>query len=91
MLFESESISEIVKNIENANLSYEKYKIKFIKSDEKIEFDKKDGAQKDRFNDKDWSSGETIMPFFAFIDIKTKKTLEFKFKDTGLSSFELSL
>ena len=32
VLFESESISEIVKNIENANLSYEKYKIKFIKS-----------------------------------------------------------
>ena len=56
-----------------------------------VEFDKKDGAQKDRFNDKDWSSGETIMPFFAFIDIKTKKTLEFKFEGTGLSSFELSL
>ena len=43
------------------------------------------------FNDKDWSSGETIMPFFAFIDIKTKKILEFKFDNTGLSSFELSL
>ena len=56
-----------------------------------VEFDKKDGDQKDRFNDKDWSSGETIMPFFAFIDIKTKKTLEFKFESTGLSSFELSL
>jgi hypothetical protein len=56
-----------------------------------IEFDKNDSNQKDRFIDKDWSSGETIMPFFAFIDVKTKKIQEFKFEDTGLSSFELSL
>ena len=47
VLFESESISEIVKNIENANLSYEKYKIKFIKSDEKIEYSEWITALKD--------------------------------------------
>jgi len=58
---------------------------------DKVEFDKGDEDQKNRFDDKDWSSGETILPFFGFIDVKTKKILEFEFEDTGLSSFELSL
>jgi hypothetical protein len=58
---------------------------------DKVEFDKGEEDQKSRFDDKDWSSGETILPFFGFIDVKTKKILEFKFEDTGLSSFELSL
>jgi hypothetical protein len=56
---------------------------------DKVEFDEED--QKSRFDDKDWSSGETILPFFAFIEVKTKKISEFEFEDTGLSSFELSL
>jgi len=58
---------------------------------DKVEFDKGDEDQKNRFDDKDWSCGETILPFFGFIDVKTKKILEFEFEDTGLSSFELSL
>ena len=57
---------------------------------DKVEFDKGEEDQKSRFDDKDWASGETILPFFAFIDVKTKKTIEFKFDDTGLTSFELS-
>jgi len=31
-----------------------------------------------------------VLPFFGFIDVKTKKILEFEFEDTGLTSFELS-
>jgi hypothetical protein len=58
---------------------------------DKVEFDKGEEDQKSRFDDKDWASGETILPFFGFIDVKTKKILEFEFEDTGLSSFELSL
>ena len=57
---------------------------------DKVEFDKGEEDQKSRFEDKDWASGEIILPFFAFIDVKTKKILEFKFEDTGLNSFELS-
>ena len=89
---------EIFSNVKNSDvkLDYKEVKNKMFAifksaTINEVEFNKKDGDQKDRFNDKDWSSGETIMPFFAFIDMKTKKNLEFKFEDTGLSSFELSL
>ena len=94
---ESEMV-EVFSNVKNSDvkLDYKEVKNKMFAifksaTINEVEFDKKDGDQKDRFNDKDWSSGETIMPFFAFIDIKTKKTLEFKFEGTDLSSFELSL
>ena len=89
---------EVFSNVKNSDvkLDYKEVKNKMFAifksaTINEVEFNKKDGDQKDRFNDKDWSSGETIMPFFAFIDMKTKKNLEFKFEDTGLSSFELSL
>jgi hypothetical protein len=94
---ESEMV-EVFSNVKSSDvkLDYKEVKNKMFAifksaTINEVEFDKKDGDQKDRFNDKDWSSGETIMPFFAFIDIKTKKIVEFKFDDTSLSSFELSL
>ena len=94
---ESEMV-EVFSNVKNSDvkLDYKEVKNKMFAifksaTINEVEFDKRDGDQNGRFNDKDWSSGETIMPFFAFVDIQTKKTIEFKFEDTGLSSFELSL
>jgi hypothetical protein len=94
---ESEMV-EVLSNVKSSDVKLDYMEVKnemfaIFKSAtiNEVEFDKKDSDQKNRFDDKDWSSGETIMPFFAFIDIKTKKILEFKFEDTGLSSFELSL
>jgi len=89
---------EVVSDVKNSDvqLDYKEEKNKMVAifksaTINEVEFDEDDSDQSNRFNDKDWSSGETIMPFFAFIDIKTKKLLEFEFENTGLSSFELSL
>jgi len=94
---ESEMV-EVVSDVKNSDvqLDYKEVKNKMVAifksaTINEVEFDEDDSDQSNRFNDKDWSSGETIMPFFAFIDIKTKKLLEFEFENTGLSSFELSL
>jgi len=94
---ESEMV-EVVSDVKNSDvqLDYKEEKNKMVAifksaTINEVEFDEDDSDQSNRFNDKDWSSGETIMPFFAFIDIKTKKLLEFEFENTGLSSFELSL
>ena len=94
---ESEMV-EVVSDVKNSDvqLDYKEEKNKMVAifksaTINEVEFDEEDSDQSNRFNDKDWSSGETIMPFFAFIDIKTKKLLEFEFENTGLSSFELSL
>jgi len=89
---------EVLSDVKNSDvqLDYKEVKNKMVAifksaTINEVEFDEEDSDQSNRFNDKDWSSGETIMPFFAFIDIKTKKLLEFEFENTGLSSFELSL
>lgn len=72
---------EVVSDVKNSDvqLDYKEEKNKMVAifksaTINEVEFDQEDSDQSNRFNDKDWSSGETIMPRFAFIGSKTKNS-----------------